>query len=92
MKVLWSKTAENRYFEIIEHLYKKWGSKSVEKFEQQIANIESKLISGILIFPKSKKSQYEKCVVNRQNSLVFQRFEDHIKIIALIDNRSDHPY
>lgn len=92
LKIIWSDTARAKYFDVLDYLYDEWGEQSALKFEERIAKLENQIASGIVKFPISDKLGHEKCVVNKQNSLIFKRFKDRILIKALIDNRSNHPY
>ena len=92
INIIWAQEAKNQYFKILGYLFDEWGERVAEDFEERILKIENQIASGIVKFAFSQNLGYEKCVIDKHNSLIFKRKENHIEIIALVDNRSNHPY
>ena len=90
--VIWSDNARSQYFDILNYLYDNWGENSALKFQERIFKIEDLLATGIIKYKPSRKLGYEKCVIDKYNSLIIQRTSSRIEIQLLVNNLSDHDY
>lgn len=90
--VIWSSTARNQYFEQLNYLYDHFGESTALKFQEKVFKIEDQLATGLVKYPASKQLGLEKCVLDKYNALIFQRDKEQIRIVLLINNRSDWDY
>ena len=92
IEIIWAHEAKIQYFKVIGFLFDQWGELVALDFEEKIKKMEVLISTGTIKFHYSKILGYEKCVIDEYNSLIFNRKNNKIRIIALIDNRSDHQY
>lgn len=92
INIIWANEANEQYFKVIKYLHAEWGERVAQEFEDRIIKAEEQITAGLIKFPASNKLGFEKCKVDRYNTIIFQRKEAHIEVSALIDTRSDHPY
>lgn len=90
--IVWATDARLQYFKVLEYLYEEWGELVALDFEELILINEAQIKSGIVRYPFSISLGFEKCVIDKYNSLIFKRTNELIEVVALIDNRSNHPY
>ena len=92
MKIIWSTDARRSYINVLDHLNKAWGKDIARAFRSKV-NKTLKLITNTPnMYPLSKKLDIRKCVVSKQNLLLFRVSDNNIEIIDFIDTRSDHSY
>lgn len=90
--IVWTKTARDDYFEIINYLIENWGKKPAQTFNNTVEK-QLKLISKMPgMYPKTAiREHVRRCVVAKQVSMYYLENEVDEKIIILrfYDNRKD---
>jgi len=92
MKVVWSETAKRNFRKIIDYLFEEWTKNEVDKFKRSLADLIARIKENVNICPVSKVSNLRRCLIDKNNSLIYLFENDVIYIVALIDNRSGHTY
>lgn len=92
MNIIWSDTAKIQLWKIVDYLYDKWTEKEVLNFRDNVDNLTKSISKNTELCPQSKIHNLRKCLINKQNSLVYLFQNKTIYIVALIDNRSENPY
>lgn len=90
--VVWSRNAENDLISILDYLLENWGKNSATKFNDKLKKQIHLITNFPIIFPSTTFiSNLRKCVIVKQVSLYYLEIEENkeIKIIRLLDNRSD---
>ena len=72
MEIIWSRTANNTYLDIIEQTFERWNIETVELFETQTNQLIRKIQRYNHICPKSKIEDVHKCTINKLTSLVYR--------------------
>ncbi|WP_396022253.1 type II toxin-antitoxin system RelE/ParE family toxin [Chryseobacterium suipulveris] len=67
-----------------------WSIKEIESFENRFDTLLERLKDHTLICPKSRLLNYRKCLIDRNNSLIYQEVNNKIFLITIVDNRSRH--
>lgn len=92
MEIVWSETALETFFKVVDYLSEHWADKEIETFELNVNTLLNKLSSFSQICPESKLWGYRKCVIDKHNSLVYHIENDILYLVTFIDNRSNHSY
>jgi len=92
VKVYWSSLAKRNFKNIIDYLFLEWSVHEVEKFEEDVSDLISKIIENPLICPESRIFELRKCLINKINSLIYIIEGEVIYIVTIVDNRSSHIY
>lgn len=92
-EVYWSALAKDTYAELLKYLLDNYPSEIAINFDNKVNDLINSLQYFDQLCPPSKVvKNYHKCVINKQNSLVYRINNNHIEIVAFIDNRSDFAY
>jgi plasmid stabilization system protein ParE len=91
-EIVWAQEAKIQYLKVLNFLFDEWGEQLAIDFEEKIIKFEELISTGSIKFQYSKILGHEKCVIDKYNSIIFNRDNDRIQIVALIDNRSDHHF
>lgn len=87
-RIIWSDEALNNLKAIIEYIENTWTEKEIKKFAQLLDNRLSLLASNPYSFPMTNHPKMlRKLVISKQTSIFYQPFENHIRIVSLVDNR-----
>jgi len=92
MKVVWSGTARRNFRRTIDCLFEEWTENEVDKFNRNISDLVKRIKENINICPVSKVSNLRKCLIDKNNSLIYPIENETIYIVTLVDNRSLHNY
>jgi plasmid stabilization system protein ParE len=92
MKIVWSKTAEKTYLNIIEQTLDKFTAKEAEDFMNDVDLILVSLQQFPEMFEQSKKLKCRKCVVNKNFSFIYRHTKTKIEVITFLYNRSNHAF
>ncbi|MFO8069566.1 MAG: hypothetical protein R6U02_06290 [Alkalibacterium sp.] len=57
MKISWTPTARKTYFEVLDHLARKWAIKEVENFISEVEHILEQIKSNPEMFQASRKKK-----------------------------------
>lgn len=92
MKIIWSATAKRNFRRVVDYLYEEWSEKEVLNFKENVRALIEKISNHHALCPQSKFSNLRKCLIDKNNSLIYW-FDSHsIFIVTLTDNRSSHPF
>ena len=91
-KVLWSPSAETIRLATIEQIIERWSLDIAIQFDDEVEALIERIKDNNHICPESKFQGVRKCRISDQTSLVYQIYDNHIEVIALIDNRSEHNF
>ena len=92
MEIVWSETAIETFFKVIDYLTEHWTEKQVVNFDISVEKLLQRLASHQHICPESKIFGYRKCVIDQYNSLVYYTSNNKIFLVTFLDNRSLHDY
>jgi len=92
MEIVWSEEILRNYLGVLDYLFEHWSVKEIESFENTFDNLIARIKEHTEICPKSLFLNYRKCLIDKNNSLIYQEVNDVIFLIAIIDNRSLHQY
>lgn len=92
MEVVWTETALETFFKVVDYLYDNWSSKEIETFENNVDELIERIASFNQICPESKLFGYRKCVIDEHNSLIYHVVNSSLLVVTFIDNRSQHSF
>lgn len=92
MEIVWSETALETFFKVIDYLFDNWTDKEMEAFEINVDTLLERLTSFNEICSESKLFGYRKCVIDKHNWLVYHIENNILYLVTFIDNRSNHSY
>lgn len=92
MEVLWSEEVLRNYFRVLDYLLENWSVREIENFERRFDDLILRLQNHKEICPKSLLLNYRKCLIDKNNSLIYQEINNKIFLVAIIDNKSSHQY
>ncbi|UPQ77376.1 type II toxin-antitoxin system RelE/ParE family toxin [Chryseobacterium nepalense] len=92
MEIIWSNEALKNYLKVIDYLFENWTIKEIKRFEYNFNRLIANLKDHVGICPKSKILNLRKCVIDENNSLIYQEINNIIFLVTIIDNRSFHSY
>ncbi len=92
MEIVWSEEALSNYFKVLDYLFDNWSRTEIENFESNFDRLIERIRLNTRICPKSKILNFRKCLIDKNNSLIYQEINDKIFLVSLIDNKSSHPY
>jgi plasmid stabilization system protein ParE len=92
MEIVWSETALDTFFKVIDYLFDNWSKNEIENFDNRVEALIQRIASQNQICPESKLFGYRKCVIDEHNSLVYDIVNDKLFLVTFLDNRSSHSY
>lgn len=92
MEIIWSDEALKNYFKVLDYLFDNWTSNEIENFKSNFDELIERIKVNTRICPKSKILNFRKCLIDKNNSLIYQEINGKIFLISLMDNKSSHPY
>lgn len=92
MEVVWSEEVLQNYFRVLDYLLENWSVREIDNFESRFDNLILRLQNHKEICPKSLLLNYRKCLIDKNNSLIYQEINNKIFLVAIIDNKSSHQY
>lgn len=92
MEVVWSEEVLRNYFHVLDYLLENWYVREIENFESRFDDLILRLQNHKEICPKSLLLNYRKCLIDKNNSLIYQEINNKIFLVAIIDNKSSHQY
>lgn len=88
-KIVWTPTATDTFYEILEYLIDNWSADVALKFEDKTRDLLSLLKTNQYLCPPSKiHNHLRKCRITKQTSIVYQIVRKEIHLTAFIDNRA----
>ena len=92
-EVYWSALAKDTYSKLLKYLLDNYTFEIAINFDDKVNDLINSLQYFDQLCPPSKiVKNYHKCVINKQNSLIYRIHNNCIEIVAFIDNRSDFIY
>lgn len=64
----------------------------MDSFYAKIDNLIQNIKLNTSLCPPSKLNNLRKCLIDKNNSLIYLVENEVIYVITIIDNRSSHPY
>ena len=92
MEIVWSDETLKNYFKVLDYLFDNWSLNEIENFENNFDRLIERIKTNKEICQKSKIINFRKCLIDKNNSLIYQEVNGKIFLISLIDNRSSHQY
>lgn len=92
MEIVWSETAIETFFKVIDYLYDNWSEKEIQAFDDAVENLIQNIANHNQICPESRLFGYRKCVVDPNNSLVYHITNNTVFLVTFLDNRSSNIY
>lgn len=92
MEVVWTETALETFFKVVDYLFDYWSNKEIKTFENKVDQLIERLATFNQICPESKLFGYRKCTIDEHNSLIYHVVNNKLLLITFIDNRSQHTY
>jgi plasmid stabilization system protein ParE len=92
MEIVWSETALETFYKIIDYLFDNWTEKEIVNFDNNVEALIQRIASHNQICPESKLFSYRKCIIDKHNSLVYHIVNNKLFLITFLDNRSLHFY
>ncbi len=92
MEVVWSEEVLQNYFRVLDYLLENWSVREIDNFESRFDDLILRLQNHKEICPKSLLLNYRKCLIDKNNSLIYQEINNKIFLVAIIDNKSSHQY
>ena len=71
-KIIWNKEAKSDYFENIDYLFENWSEKEVQKFVDEVRNIEYLLKKGNVEFQETNYRGIRRVVLRKQITLFYK--------------------
>lgn len=92
MKIVWSDEAKRQFWRVVDYLFDKWTEEDVLTFRNKVDELTKNIVENTSLCPQSKIHNLRKCLIDKQNSLIYLSQNEVIYIVALVDNRSAHSY
>lgn len=92
MEIIWTETSLETYFKVIEYLLGSWANSVLETFEFKVDNLLFRIKNNNNICPESKILGLRKCLIDENNSLIYEILENKIYLVTFVDNRSEHRF
>lgn len=92
MKISWTPTARDTYFEILEYLEKSWTEKEVHAFAEKVEKVISLIAENPSMFKASEKYRnIRKGFVTKHNAIYYKvkPRKKEIELMMFWDNRQD---
>ena len=72
MEIVWSEEILQNYFRVLDYLLENWTEKEIETFENKFDDLVERIKSNKEICPKSSLLNFRKCLIDKNNSLIYQ--------------------
>jgi plasmid stabilization system protein ParE len=92
MEVVWTETALETFFQVIDYLADYWTFNEVHLFDNNVEELINRIVYHNHICPEAKLFGYRKCVVDSQNLLIYHIINHKLLIVTFVDSRSQHSY
>jgi hypothetical protein len=87
MNIVWSKTAEKNYLNVLKYLVKEWTHNEIIQLDGKVQHILKSIAGFKAICPPSKKLNIHKCVVDGNNSLVYKVKNKTLFVVDFIPHK-----
>ena len=92
MEIVWTETALETFFSVIDYLSDNWTNIEIETFDENVNELIDRIATHKQICPEAKLFGYRKCVIDNQNSMIYHIINEKLLIVTFVDNRSQHSY
>ena len=72
MEIVWSDETLKKYFKVLDYLFNNWSLNEIENFENNFDGLIERIKTNKEICPKSKILNFRKCLIDKNNSLIYQ--------------------
>ena len=91
--ISWTDEGEEMYLAHLRFLLNNFPASVAIRFDERLENLLRRLGSfGELCPASSEIPHLRKCLIDAYNSLIYRIEGENIKIIAIVDNRSNHGF
>jgi plasmid stabilization system protein ParE len=89
-KIIWNKEAKSDYFEIIDYLFENWSVKEVQKFIDEVRNVEYLLKKGNVDFQETNYRGIKRVVLRKQITLFYKiKSISEVEFLKFWNNHKD---
>lgn len=89
-QIIWTPLAKDTYAETLKYLME-FSLDAAIKLDDKVEKITELLETNKHLCPKSLSlPRFRKCVATKSTSLVYEVVDNTVRIMAIIDNRTDH--
>ena len=92
MKIHWSDEAMKKFDETIDYLLREWSIAEAIKYQENLDRTLKVIQLNVGIGRVSLIHNCRKFLIDKNNSIIYQVDLDLIYVVALVDNKTDHPY
>lgn len=86
MEIHFSKEAFDDLDEIEDFLLYKWNDKVLEDFNLKLDHCLQIIMDGIAVFQNYEDTKYQKILITKHNTLIYNIEENIIKVIRILQN------
>jgi len=92
LNIIWSPIAEVEYLSILKYIIENWSVNDADNFNDKTNSLIEKITTNHKLCPKSNLTNFRKCVVSSQTSMIYRINSNSIEIISFISNYSKHKF
>jgi plasmid stabilization system protein ParE len=92
LNIIWSPVAEVEYLNILKFIIENWSVNDADNFDNKTNSLIEKITRNHKLCPKSEITNFRKCVVSSQTSMIYRINSNSIEIISFISNYSKHKF
>ncbi len=90
-KITWNREAKSDYFENIDYLFENWSEKEVQKFVDEVRNIEYLLKKGNVEFQETNYRGIRRVVLRKQITLFYKITSiSEVEFLKFWNNHKSH--
>ena len=89
--IIWSPSAIESYYAILEYLDEKWTQKEILAFVKRTEQVLSHIYNNPSLYPYSQDSDTHKSVLVTQVTLFYRVKDNVIELLIFWDSRQDSP-
>ena len=92
LNIIWAPIAEVEYLNILKYIIENWSLNDANNFDTKTNSLIEKISTNHRLCPKSEITNFRKCVITSQTSVIYRINTNSIEIISFISNYSKHKY
>ena len=92
LNIIWSPVAEVEYLNILKYIIENWSVNDAGNFDDKTNSLIEKNTTYHNLCPKSEITNFRKCVITSQTSMIYRINSNNIEIISFVSNYSKHKY
>lgn len=86
MEIQFSKEAFDDLDKIEDYLLKRWNDKVLEDFNFELDRCLKIIIDGIAVFQNYEDTKYQKILITKHNTLIYNIENNIVKVIRILQN------